>query len=84
MKKMTDYELLKYAMMTTALTAMCVLIHDVLNWLCQKADEEYKENKKNEENKKNKENEENKENKKKSTARMRRISRRTRNQSNIS
>jgi hypothetical protein len=53
---MTDWELLKYSMMTTALTAMCVLIYDVLNWLCQQADKEDKENKKNKENKENKEN----------------------------
>jgi hypothetical protein len=35
---------------------MCILIHEFLNWLCQKADEEYKENKKNEENEENKKN----------------------------
>jgi hypothetical protein len=51
MKRMTDEELLKYAAMTTALTAMCVLIFDVLTWLCRKMDEEEKENKKNKENK---------------------------------
>ena len=54
MRKVTDEELLKYAAMTTALTAMCVLIFDVLTWLCRKMDEEEKENKKNEENKENK------------------------------
>jgi hypothetical protein len=52
---MSDWELLKYSMMTTALTALCVLIYEVLNWLCQQADKEDKENKK-----KDKENKENK------------------------
>jgi hypothetical protein len=46
---MTDYEIFEYAMITTALTVMCVLIYEVLNWLCQKADEEYKSNKKDKE-----------------------------------
>ncbi len=51
---MTDYEIFEYAMITTALTVMCILIYEGLNWLCQKADEEDKQNKKNEENKENK------------------------------
>jgi hypothetical protein len=51
MKTMTDYELLKYSMITTALTATCVLIFEVLNWLCQQADKENKKNKENKENK---------------------------------
>jgi large-conductance mechanosensitive channel len=53
---MTDFELLKYAMYTTATTATLVLISDVLFWVCRKVDEEEKENKKNKENKENKEN----------------------------
>jgi hypothetical protein len=53
---MSDFEILQYAIITTALTGMCILIHEFLNWLCQKADEEYKENKKNEENEENKKN----------------------------
>ena len=57
---MTNYELFEYAVITTALTVMCVPIYEVLNWLCQKADEEYKQNKKNEENEENEEDKENK------------------------
>ena len=54
MRSMTDFELLKNAMYTTATTATLVLISDVLFWLCRKVDEEEKENKKNKENKENK------------------------------
>jgi len=58
---MTDYELLKYAMITTALSAIGIVILEFLLWLCRKIDEEQKENKKiDEEQKKNKENKENK------------------------
>jgi predicted histidine transporter YuiF (NhaC family) len=57
MKRMTDYELVKYIMMTTALSAMCALIYDVLNWFRRR--QEDKENKKNKENKENKENKKN-------------------------
>ena len=53
---MTDFELLKYSMMTTALSAIGILIFEFLLWLCRKMDEEEKENKKNKENKENKEN----------------------------
>jgi len=42
---MTDLELLKYAMFTTLTTATLVFISDFLFWLCEKADEEVKENK---------------------------------------
>ena len=47
MKRMTDFELLKYSMMTTALSAIGILIFEFLLWLCRKMDEEEKENKKN-------------------------------------